>query len=461
MKKYTVTSIVISVFLFHVHLLVTVEAAVKESILKTIESVQVSGYGQGYKHQHELERLINESHKDSDMRTFLEDQILSALQSENTTLAAKNFFCLKLAYSGSEASIPILGQLLLDNTTTEIACNALKTNPSSKVDGYLRHALIKLKGTSRFAVIKLLGDRRDEKAVVSLVGTSVFGDDLMVSKAAVSALGQIGSSYSAKVISNFRANNPTFMKFDFADAYLQSAYMLKKDGDIDNAVAIFKELSQSCEPSVVQRGARHNLLDLGQLDIDFDKIEPISLFDGHSFNGWQGNQDFFRIENGAIVAGNLNEKIPRNEFLCTDKDYSNFELRLKCKISAKDANAGIQIRSRRVANSHEMWGYQADMGQNYWGNLYDESRRRITLAESNNSELSSVLKETGWNDYVIRCMGRRVQLWINGYQTVDYLEPDESIHQAGLIGVQIHSGPPAEARYKDIEIRIIDQSLIY
>ena len=75
------------------------------------------------------------------------------------------------------------------------------------------------------------------------------------------------------------------------------------------------------------------------------------------------------------------------------------------------------------------------------------------LAEPNKAELDKVLKRDDWNDYVIRCEGRRIQLWVNGYQTVDYTEPDESLEQKGLIGLQIHGGPPSEAWYKDITIR--------
>ncbi|MBD3266363.1 DUF1080 domain-containing protein [bacterium] len=207
---------------------------------------------------------------------------------------------------------------------------------------------------------------------------------------------------------------------------------------------------------IIQQGARHNLLDLGFVEIDFDKIEAISLFNGKNLEGWEGNADYFHVENSAIAAGDLKNEIPQNEFICTQKTYANFELRLQCKASARDVNAGIQIRSRRVPNSHEMWGYQADMGQHWWGNLYDESRRKTNLAESNKDKLAAVIHPTGWNEYVIRCVGRRIQLWINGYQTVDYLEPDETINQVGHIGLQIHSGPPAMAWYKDIEIRVFE-----
>jgi hypothetical protein len=105
-----------------------------------------------------------------------------------------------------------------------------------------------------------------------------------------------------------------------------------------------------------------------------------------------------------------------------------------------------------------MSGYQADMGQQYWGCLYDESRRNKILAQPDPQGLRKALKVGDWNEYVIRCVGPRIQLWLNGVQTVAYTEADKSIEQTGLIGVQIHAGPPAEAWYKDITIRAIEAS---
>jgi hypothetical protein len=186
----------------------------------------------------------------------------------------------------------------------------------------------------------------------------------------------------------------------------------------------------------------------------------VPLFGGQTFNGWEGNLDFFRIEDGAIVAGSLQKPTPRNEFLCTKGAYGDFELRLKVKLlgDPAQANAGIQIRSRRVPNHNEMIGYQADMGQQYWGCLYDESRRNRILAQPGPEQLRQALRPGEWNEYVIRCVGPRIQLWLNGVQTIDYTEPDAALEQKGLIGVQIHAGPPAEAWYKDITIKTIESA---
>lgn len=184
-----------------------------------------------------------------------------------------------------------------------------------------------------------------------------------------------------------------------------------------------------------------------------DEMASRVLFDGTSFDGWEGNLEIFRIEDGAIVGGTLGKKVDHNDFLTTIKEYANFELRLKFMLKGEKTNAGVQIRSRRIDDPpHEMMGYQADLGQSYWGCLYDESRRRKVLTGPDKDELEKVLKREDWNDYRIRCEGKRIQLWINGFQTVDYTEEDDAIEQTGLIGLQIHGGPPGEAWYKDIEI---------
>ena len=123
--------------------------------------------------------------------------------------------------------------------------------------------------------------------------------------------------------------------------------------------------------------------------------------------------------------GTLDNKIARNEFLCTTRTYGDFELRLKVKLLGGDnANAGIQFRTKRIPNHHEVTGYQADMGVGWWGALYDESRRNKVLTGPDQAKMKGVVKAGEWNDYVIRAEGKRIQLWINGFQTVDYTEED-------------------------------------
>jgi hypothetical protein len=178
-----------------------------------------------------------------------------------------------------------------------------------------------------------------------------------------------------------------------------------------------------------------------------------SLFDGRTLDGWEGDTKIFRVVDGAIVGGTLKERIARNEFLCTKRDFADFELRLTFKLLGKGANAGVQFRSRRIPNHHEVKGYQADLGDGWWGSLYDESRRNKVLVAADPAVVKQALKRDEWNDYAVRCQGPRIQIWLNGQQTIDYTEPDDKIERDGLIGLQIHGGGPSEAWYKDLRIK--------
>jgi hypothetical protein len=180
----------------------------------------------------------------------------------------------------------------------------------------------------------------------------------------------------------------------------------------------------------------------------------IKLFDGESLDGWEGNRAAFRVQDQAIVGGSLAGPVPRNEYLCSRRSYRNFELRLKFKLLGEKVNAGVQFRSERVPQSNEMVGYQADMGESYWGCLYDERRHKL-LGGPDPGEQPKLFRAHDWNEYVIRAEGRHIQLWLNGHKTVDYTEPDKTVPQVGVFGLQIHSGGPSEAWYKDIQIRVL------
>ena len=187
--------------------------------------------------------------------------------------------------------------------------------------------------------------------------------------------------------------------------------------------------------------------------------ERTRIFDGKSFDGWEGDTEkTFRLENGTIIGGSATQRIPRNEFLCTKIAYSDFILSIECKLTGDGGNAGVQFRSVRIPNHHEMVGYQADLttdGQ-YSGRLYDESRRNRFLIESDDVKRLSAYKANDWNEYKIVCKGNWIRLYLNGVLTADYKETDDSIPQRGLIGLQIHAGPPSEAAYRNIFLERLD-----
>lgn len=190
-----------------------------------------------------------------------------------------------------------------------------------------------------------------------------------------------------------------------------------------------------------------------------------SIFDGKTFDGWEPNDDeamaHFRIEDGVIVGGSLEAALADNHFIRTVRDYQNFELRLKYKVTPTDDsyNGGIQLRSHRSTlpgQGCEMVGYQADILVRRIGGLYDEKRRSDFLGME--LGLPENYRPDEWNEFIIRCEGPRVRLWLNGVQTTDHIEPYTdrplegfgTVGQTGRIALQIHKGTPCEIRYKDI-----------
>jgi len=184
----------------------------------------------------------------------------------------------------------------------------------------------------------------------------------------------------------------------------------------------------------------------------------VSLFDGKSFAGWEGDFNWFRIENGCIVAGSLEKEIPYNMFLCTIKEYGDFELKLEAKLVGPGDNSGIQFRCRRVPGTPEVGGYQADKGSPtgdfgvVWGGLYDEARRNRMLVTANQEEIKKVYRINDWNTMIVKCQNNHIQVWVNGYQSVDYTEDDITIARKGIIGFQIYAGAPTEVWFKNITL---------
>jgi len=211
----------------------------------------------------------------------------------------------------------------------------------------------------------------------------------------------------------------------------------------------------------------------------------VPLFDGRSLDGWNGNRDLFRVQNGAIVAGMLASAITDDEFLCAEQEYRDFELRLEARMTSGQI-AGVQFRGERIPGSTQVGGYQADMGfisgefmplvsdltdidpnTSYplWGSLLDEYRpdesrypnpanpyRLIAVADR--EIVDDVLRPDDWNSVMISAVGNIIEIHLNGTKTVEYVEEGD-IPRQGLVCVQIHSGPASEAYYRNIQIRTI------
>ena len=196
------------------------------------------------------------------------------------------------------------------------------------------------------------------------------------------------------------------------------------------------------------------MLSLGLLASSVAGAAEKPLFDGKTLAGWEGNTNNWRVENGALVAGQLDRKQAHNEFLATTKDFGDFDLKLEYKVEGTNAfvNGGVQFWSQRVPNNFELCGYQADLGANTDGNLYDESRRRKNLVAADKAVRQQALKPGDWNTYRIRAEGAHIQLWLNGVKTADYTETDAKIPRFGKFAVQIHGGAFTKVHYRNLVI---------
>ncbi|AMV39302.1 family 16 glycoside hydrolase [Planctomyces sp. SH-PL62] len=175
----------------------------------------------------------------------------------------------------------------------------------------------------------------------------------------------------------------------------------------------------------------------------------VSLFNGRDLDGWEGDETVWSARDGMIVGKSAG--LDHNVFLAYKQPFRDFVLSLSFRVIDGKGNSGVQLRSVRVPGT-EMSGYQADIGDGYWGSLYDESRRNRTLVKGSPEALAK-LNKAGWNHYVVRAFGDRITIYLNGAVAVDYKETDPAIARDGLLALQVHSGDPMEVQFKDVMIQ--------
>ncbi len=175
-----------------------------------------------------------------------------------------------------------------------------------------------------------------------------------------------------------------------------------------------------------------------------------SLFNGKDLAGWEGDTMLWKVADGCIVGDSPG--IKHNQFLTSKEEFGDFELKLEFRMKDGVGNSGVQFRTKRVPESTEVSGYQADLGEAYWGCLYDESRRNKVLVKAP-ADFESKLKKGDWNTYTIRAQGDHIVLKVNDVTTVDYHEPDAQIARSGIVALQVHSGGPMKIEFRNIRIK--------
>jgi len=175
------------------------------------------------------------------------------------------------------------------------------------------------------------------------------------------------------------------------------------------------------------------------------------LFDGKSLDGWNGDPELWKVEDGCIAGSSDEKQLKHNTFLATTKPYKNFVLKAKFKL--RNHNSGVQVRSKQHPD-YVVKGYQPDIAESrYTGILYEEGGRGI-LADVKPAEVAKAVKKGDWNQYVITCDGPKIKIELNGTTTVDYTEKDPAKGAAeGIIAFQLHAGPKMKVWFKDVEIK--------
>ncbi len=199
----------------------------------------------------------------------------------------------------------------------------------------------------------------------------------------------------------------------------------------------------------------------------------VSIFNGRDLTGWDGKPGWWHVEDGAITAQSTPEKpcTKHNYLIWRGGQPADFELRLRFRLQG--GNSGIQFRSRELPD-WDTSGYQADMdaADEYTGGIYEHTRgviaprgERVVIAADgarkveslgDPAELRKHWKLADWNDYRIVARGSEITLWINGVLTAQV--NDQQTNQAasrGVLGFQMHPGPPMKVQFKDIRLRTL------
>lgn len=188
-----------------------------------------------------------------------------------------------------------------------------------------------------------------------------------------------------------------------------------------------------------------------------DSLKPI--FDGKTLSGWtqQGGKAIYKVEDGVIV-GTAVPKTP-NSFLCTRKQYADFELELEFKVDPS-LNSGVQIRShvyekdttveirgkKRTKKAGTVYGYQVEIDPSeraYTGGIYDEARRGWLNDLKNNEAARKAFRQGEWNKFRIVCRGSSIKTWLNGVLAADL---KDKMTARGFIALQVHGVGKNKAR---------------
>lgn len=189
---------------------------------------------------------------DAEGRAKLEAQLLAALQSD-VSRAAKDFICRKLMVIGTDASVPALAGMLVQDENSHMARYALERISTAAAAKALADALGKVDGLLKIGVISSLGKREDANCVSALAAL-LNDSDAAVAQAAALALGALRTADAAKALQGAKSSPAV------TDAKLACAEAALADGNKSQALMLYKSLATGDQPKHVKLAATRGML---------------------------------------------------------------------------------------------------------------------------------------------------------------------------------------------------------
>jgi hypothetical protein len=203
-----------------------------------------------------IDQAVMGFHGNAAERAALEQRLAGHLGAAYSSVA-RSFVCRELAIIGSAASVPALAPLLLDDELSVFARQALERIPGPEADKALRDAIAKSRGRTRIGIINSVAVRRDPRSVSSLVKAA--SEEPEATAAAAKALGEIGTTESAKALETFRGKGTPAQRLAVADAFLICAERLVASGERAQAVKMIEPLTDTSQPAHVRLAANRAL----------------------------------------------------------------------------------------------------------------------------------------------------------------------------------------------------------
>lgn len=203
--------------------------------------------------------------------------------------------------------------------------------------------------------------------------------------------------------------------------------------------------------------------------------EFVSIFDGKTLDGWDGDPVYWTAKDGVLI-GEVTPKtmLKRNSFVIwRGGTVGDFELKCDYRVSDR-GNSGINYRSAELESlPYSMRGYQADIdgGDRWTANLYEErgrtfiaqrgqrsvidpgERPRVVDVFATPEEMQKLVKKRDWNSFHLIVRGDHHLQYLNGVLMNEAWDRDEKNGpRNGLLGVQVHIGPPMTIEYRNIRL---------